>query len=174
MAEKYKDYSLVLRSGDNEDRLSGLKLYKGYLYMSLLESNENSGKFIRVSLKTGKEERLSDKAISTFSFTDDQIVCQDIPGNIFIMNLNGSNEQEYTEIDQYESNLITCANGYIYYDDYYDDELYKISLNGGEPELLGDDDLYELSEVEGGFAAISDDGLTLLDYDCNEIITMQS
>lgn len=172
-SDKYNGYSIVLYNGDDEENLMHAKMYKGYIYMILSDSSlysDSDRRFIRVSLNTGKEEELTDNPISEFSFTENQIVCNDTSGGFFIMNLSGGGEQEYTEIKNVTYASFMCANGYVYYVDY--NKLYRFSISGGEAEELGTS--HYLTEINGGFASASGDKLTLIDYDGNEISTVES
>lgn len=170
-SDKYGGYSVILYNGHNGETLIKAEMYKNYIYMILSGSPLYSDRrFIRVSLNTGKEEKLTDNPILGFSFAENRIVCNDTSGGFFVMNLGGGNEQEYTEIKNVNNKSFICANGYVYYADYT--KLYRFSINGGEAEELGKS-TYGLAEINGGFARSSGDGLTLIDYDGNEIFTAE-
>lgn len=170
-SDKYGGYSVILYNGDSGETLIKAKMYKDYIYMILSGSSSYSDRrFIRVSLKTGKEEELTDNSIAGFSFAENQIVCNDTSGDFFVMNLGGGNEQEYTEIKSVNNASFICANGYVYYVDY--SKLYRFGISGGDAEELGKS-TYGLTEINGGFAKTSGDELTLIDYDGNEIFTAE-
>lgn len=165
---KYGGYSVVLYNGDSGENLIKAKMYKGYIYMILSDSSYLDKRFIRVALNTGKEEKLTDNSISEFSFAGNQIVCNNISGGLFAMSLGGNGEREYPEIKNIDSFI--CANGYVYYLNY--NKLYRFSISSGEVEELGTP-YYGLTEVNGGFAKSSGSKLILIDYDGNEIATVE-
>ena len=170
-SKKYNQYSVTLYTCNGEKNLIQAKLYKNYIYMILAESmNYSDRELIRVSLKTGRAEQLTDKSISGFSFDKNHIVFNDIDGNFFVMKLNGKNEQEYTKITVSKNIPFICANEYVYYNKTYNNsyKLCRFNINGGTEEILGNGH-DGLTEISGGFAAAYRNELQLIDYDGNEI-----
>lgn len=158
---KYSGYTSLICEGMNNWSVYKAKQYKNYIYMLLSEYNSEQRRLVRVSLRNGKKEYLTERKVSNFCFNGDKIVCHDTAGGFFTMNLNGKNSADYSEGGNVKSTSMICADGYVYYTD--QNELHRFSVNGGSAETLGEAQ-YGLTEIDGGFAQEKGKSLVLVNY----------
>lgn len=163
-SDKYSGYTDMIYAGESGYTLYRAEKYKRHIYMLLLNS---SGKkeFVRVSLKNGKKEQLTNREISSFSFSDNRIVCNASSGGFFAVDLDGGSEKDYSSVDSVKNASLICANGYAYYTD--NGKWKKFSVNGSSAEEVGDS-RYGLTEINGGFVQATGKKLMIIDYNGKE------
>lgn len=101
-SEKYPEIFVVLNEGSSDYGVTTAKMYKDYLYATMTDNSlkSNSGyRFSRISLNTGKEEKLLDDKIISFEITGNSIVYNVANDGMYVMNLDGGNQRELVELD---------------------------------------------------------------------------
>ena len=157
--------SLDLSTSHSGQHSDGVKAYKNYIYMILYDNSSEDRELVRVSMKNGKEESLG-SGIDEFTFSGNYIIYQ-TSDNIFgKMNLDGSNQSEYIDIEPTPASFF-CTNGYVYYMDGWD--LCRFDVESGTKEELNGDVPSRITGVSGGLAYLDENELHLLDYSGNEI-----
>ncbi len=168
-SEKYAGIFVVLNEGSSDYSVSTAKMYKDYLYVTMSDDSleSNSGyRFSRISLNTGKEEKLLDDEVISFEITGNSIVYNVANDGMYVMNLDGGNQRELVELDggEYYSSFF-CYDNYIFFNKSYND-LCRYNIDGsGETEL--DVKSTYLKGINNQLAYVSDKTLYLLDYDGN-------
>lgn len=119
----------------------------GYLaindkYIIYNRSNEESSDYITYirPLKGGEERAITSSRIVSPIIEQDFIYYLDGEGHLAKTPIAGGNEEKITDYAIYNINI---SNGFIYYLSYKDEAsedytvaVYKLSLNGGEPEMI--------------------------------------
>lgn len=170
-SEKYRDYSADLYTAPEGKTVMGAKLYKDYIYIILTESGsyQRDNTFIRVSVKNGKSQELSDEPITNFYFWGDTIICCNIDGEIQKMNLSGNNVEEIVDTGKTNPSFF-IYDRYVYYVE--NGGLQRFNIDDKTHSEIECENLY-MTGLPSGMAYLYRNELILYDYDGNKIAEMK-
>lgn len=149
------------------------RYYKDHVYMLLTKdgfNNDNISRLVRISLKSGRMQELTDEEVVMFAFYDDKIMCALYDGSFMTMELNGKKQELYENIeadDAHEQTLF-CYDGYAYYGDY--DGIWRFKLNDydAEAECIIEDHSF-VCPIKSGLACIDMEDIVIFDFSGHEI-----
>ena len=166
-SEKYRDYFADLYTAPEGKTVMGAKLYKDYIYIILTESGsyQRDNTFIRVAVKNGKSQELSDEPITNFYFWGDTIICCNIDGEIKKMNLSGNNVEEIVDTGKTNPSFF-IYDRYVYYVE--NGDLQRFNIDDKTHSEIDCENLY-MTGLPSGMAYLYRNELILYDYDGNKI-----